>query len=370
MTCMSNLDTQTNSHFLLELCTQLRQLFARPLVGALLGLLMMSVLMEFAVFGYISTFLICMQLYPLAKMILARQPLKNIWLMLYDNALYWVKMGFLLFAAAGIIEVFKIGLPTLFIAEVMPIALFLPLIICCAHKLLPWLSNGIELNQSTNNKNISYYLEKNSPIDYKRLLTELESVIPKKLKGSVKLYISPNPIGNAYAVSALLPLTKHKHSIIINCGFLNLIARSYPNHPDKVYSLCKGVVAHEVGHLIHQHSNLLSFFIPFKMLFPLYKSIINFCENLFSRQCEYEADRYAAKQGLGEELIEALSILSCYDDFEPHKTTGVLNQWVLPMYLAADAAYNTISEYQNAHPTLANRADAIRNHRSPALRVF
>lgn len=164
----------------------------------------------------------------------------------------------------------------------------------------------------------------------------------------VEIYITQDPVINAYAYGFIRP-----YNIVLHSGAIRYLTKEE----------LKVVVAHEMGHIKYGHTIASVYLQPFIAL-PVIGSIAGWIAGFWERRCELTADRLALMYTRDPDLVKRSLIKVHVGPDAAKYLNQIAEQW---LHYKADRPMNRFAQTFSSHPFLVRRLGQIDVHASRVL---
>ena len=156
----------------------------------------------------------------------------------------------------------------------------------------------------------------------------------------VELFVTQNPVINAYAFGFMNP-----YCIVLHSGSIRYLT------PDEL----KAVVIHEMGHIKYKHTIAMLYLQPFLAL-PFVSSVSGWLAGFWQRRTEYTADRLALTYTEDPELVKNALVKVHIGPDVAEGMNETARQW---QRYTANRPMNRFAQTLSDHPYLVRRLDHI-----------
>lgn len=164
----------------------------------------------------------------------------------------------------------------------------------------------------------------------------------------VEIYITQDPVINAYAYGFIRP-----YNIVLHSGAIRYLTKEE----------LKVVVAHEMGHIKYGHTIASVYLQPFIAL-PVIGSVAGWIAGFWERRCELTADRLALMYTRDPDLVKRALIKVHVGPDAAKYLNQIAEQW---LHYKADRPMNRFAQTFSSHPFLVRRLGQIDIHASRVL---
>ena len=161
----------------------------------------------------------------------------------------------------------------------------------------------------------------------------------------VELFVTQDPVINAYAFGFVRPYT-----IVLHSGSIRYLTR------DEL----KVVVVHEMGHVKYGHTNASLYLLPF-MNVPLLGVFFGWLAGFWQRRAELTADRLALMYMGNSELVKAALIKVHVGPDVAKSMNDIARQW---QQYVAERPMNRLAQTFSNHPFLVRRISHIDRYKA------
>lgn len=159
----------------------------------------------------------------------------------------------------------------------------------------------------------------------------------------VEIYITQNPVINAYAYGFIRP-----YNIVLHSGTIRYLSKEE----------LKVVVVHEMAHIKYGHTIASVYLQPF-MALPVIGSIAGWIAGFWERRCELTADRLALTYTRDPNLVKRSLIKVHVGPDAAEYLNQIAEQW---LHFKADRPMNRFAQTFSSHPFLVRRLGQIDTH--------